>query len=88
MTAPNRRWFRFSLRTLFMVVTLVAGALAWAAYHSEPGVRMTNAGFYVEIPTPLWLQLFGEPGLEALEVPKSQHSRARDLFPEAILHLR
>lgn len=24
MTAPNRRWFRFSLRTLFAVVTVVA----------------------------------------------------------------
>jgi hypothetical protein len=29
MTAPRRRWFRFSLRTLFVVVTLLACWLAW-----------------------------------------------------------
>jgi hypothetical protein len=28
-SAPNRRWFRFSLRTLFVVVTLTACALPW-----------------------------------------------------------
>lgn len=33
-TAPRRRWFRFSLRTCFVVVTLVAigcGLVAWQA---------------------------------------------------------
>ena len=29
--ASNRRWFRFSLRTLFVVVTLVCIALGWDA---------------------------------------------------------
>jgi hypothetical protein len=30
MTAvPNRRWFHFSLRTMFVVVTLVAVPIAW-----------------------------------------------------------
>ena len=29
MTAPNRRWFRYGLRTLFVVVTAVA---CWLAY--------------------------------------------------------
>jgi hypothetical protein len=29
MTAPRRRWFRFSLRTLFVLVTLFAVWLAW-----------------------------------------------------------
>ncbi len=28
VTAPNRRWFRWSLRTLFVVMT-VAAAIAW-----------------------------------------------------------
>jgi hypothetical protein len=27
--APKRRWFRFSLRTVFVVVTLVAVGIAW-----------------------------------------------------------
>jgi hypothetical protein len=29
MTAPRRRWFRFSLRTLFVVVTVLACWLSW-----------------------------------------------------------
>jgi hypothetical protein len=28
-TAPRRRWFRFSLRTLFLLVALIAAPLAW-----------------------------------------------------------
>jgi len=32
MTAPRRRWFRFSQRTLFAVVTVVALLLGWLAY--------------------------------------------------------
>jgi len=31
-TKPRRRWFQFSLRTLLIAVTLVAGLLAWRAY--------------------------------------------------------
>jgi len=30
--APKRRWFRFSLRTMFVVVTLVAVFLAWLGW--------------------------------------------------------
>ena len=34
---PRRRWFQFSLRTLLIVVTLVAGLLvAWRVYVVEP----------------------------------------------------
>lgn len=29
MTAPNRRWFAFSLRTMFVGVTLAAALIAW-----------------------------------------------------------
>ena len=54
----------------------------------EPGVRRSYAGFEVEIRTPWSLQLFGEGGIEALDIPESEHSRAQDLFPEAILGLR
>ncbi len=32
-TAPNRRWFRFSLRTLFVVVTCLGCLLGWLAYN-------------------------------------------------------
>ena len=30
---PSRRWFRFSLRTMFVVVTLLAVAAAWIGYN-------------------------------------------------------
>ncbi len=33
MTAPNRRWFRFSLRTLFVVVTIIAAIGYWLAWN-------------------------------------------------------
>src|ERR1700680_2365646 len=29
---PHRRWFRFSLRTLFVALTLACVAFAWTAY--------------------------------------------------------
>ena len=32
VTAPNRRWFRFSLRMLFVVLALVSLPLCWIAY--------------------------------------------------------
>ena len=39
---PRRRWFQFSLRTLLIVVTLVAGLLvAWRVY-VEPYRRETS----------------------------------------------
>jgi len=39
---PRRRWFQFSLRSLLIAVTLVAGLLmAWRAY-VEPYRRQTT----------------------------------------------
>ena len=32
MNAPRRRWFSFSLRTLFVVVTIAAIAGGWVMY--------------------------------------------------------
>ena len=32
MTAPKRRWFAYSLRTLFVVVTMLCVVLGWLAY--------------------------------------------------------
>ena len=31
-TKPKRRWFRFSLRTLFVLVAIVSVPLGWVAY--------------------------------------------------------
>ena len=48
MTAPRRRWSRFSLRTMLVVVTLVGGWLGWERHvvNGRAGVRqdIENAG--------------------------------------------
>ena len=73
--APNRRWFRFSLRTVFVVVTIVGCIGAWATYHlnwqrqrrhaienGEVGVIVSASAFVAHPPPrqpPLSLRLFG-----------------------------
>ena len=45
---PRRRWFQFSLRTLLIAVTLVAGLLAaWRAY-TEPYRRQRETMKLIE----------------------------------------
>jgi hypothetical protein len=92
---PNRRRFRFGLRSLFILVTLVA---VWAAYsanwirerrdfvrklESDPlssTIARFNSAFYA--PGLLWL--FGEDGVESMVLPNESDSAvARRLFPEA-----
>ena len=49
MTAP-RRWFRFSLRTLFVVVTIACVFAGWIAYQLD-WIRERHDG---RIDTSLW----------------------------------
>jgi hypothetical protein len=35
ISPPRRRWCQFSLRTLFLVITVIAGFLSWQAYRAE-----------------------------------------------------
>jgi hypothetical protein len=35
MTAPPRRWFRFSLRTTFVVLTIFGGGLGWIGWQTS-----------------------------------------------------
>jgi hypothetical protein len=51
--APNRRWFRFSLRTLFVVVTILG---CWLAYEFN-WIRQRRA---VVAESPKWLAYEGE----------------------------
>ena len=78
MTAPNRRWFRFSLRTLFVVVTVFG---IWLGYElnwirqrhemlSKPYVVVGISGVD-GVPAelaiaPLSLRLFGKRGCYAM----------------------
>ena len=41
MTAPRRHWFRFSLRTLFVVVTVFGIGLAWLGWELQLVRRRT-----------------------------------------------
>ncbi len=45
MTAPQRRWFTFSLRTLFAVLTVLAltmGAFAWLAARQRLAIQQAQ----------------------------------------------
>ena len=120
MTAstPRRRWFRFSLRMLLVMVTTVGVLLGWLGvqlkwihdrhkalewllpYHARQLAAERGAlppplkGEYVSHPTtkaPWSLRIFGEKGIERLEVyedlanPDGPHSvnELSSLFPEA-----
>jgi hypothetical protein len=77
--APTRRWFRFSLRTLFVMLTLAA-LLPWIAVNlkwmHERSVIVDSKSLPLEgekrAPWPLWL--FGAKGfarINALVPPES-----------------
>ena len=73
MTAPKRRWFRFRLRTLFVVVTVLALACGWFGYElnwlrqrrrviSQPNIIGAKGSYFLEAPpVALWpLRMLGE----------------------------
>ncbi len=99
MDEKPRRWFRFSLRSLFVVVTLVALLAGWVAsslnwirdrrdFVGEGGemnaIIHTQPGQFVEAPSLLWV--FGEEGAQFLVLSTDDESdfrKAQRLFPEA-----
>ena len=65
--APKRRWFRFGLRTIFVVVTLLCVALAITLHHFRArraaigAIDELGGGYGVELVGPAWLrQLVGD----------------------------
>jgi hypothetical protein len=92
-TKPKRRWFRFSLRTMFVVVTLFGVAAGWVAYqlnwirqrHEFVSARHSGQFAIGFVKAPWSLRLFGEKEAEfVVSVPKEDIGLARELFPEAI----
>ena len=91
--SPTRRRFRFSLRTLFVLVTLAALWIGWSfnwIRQRRDFVREGNTlgavahGSTSRAPGLLWL--FGEQGAEVVLLftdDKADYDRARRLFPEA-----
>jgi hypothetical protein len=97
-TKPKRRWFRFSLRMLFVLVTLVGVVAGWVAYQlnwirqrrefsnsHHIGIIVWQSGLDTKAP---WsLKLFGEaPAVYLLNVPDAFLQEAKVLYPEAVIN--
>jgi hypothetical protein len=87
IASPVRRWFRFSLRTLFVVVTVFACWLGcqlnWIRQRHEHLRRFPEKQFH-DVAAPLSLRPFGEAGVEWLNVDDGPGvGELRSLFPEA-----
>ena len=92
-TKPTRRWFRFSLRTLFVVVTIVGVAAGWVTYQLnwlEQRREFIKHNFWgigqLMTPSPPWpLSIMGEEGFDYIGVPVVNEEGYRlvdDGFPD------
>jgi hypothetical protein len=95
--ASRRPWLSFSLRTLFVVVTVLAALTCWSAYQlnwirqrrefvaGTHGVLMSFSN--VRAPSGLWL--FGATGVRVMLIEREGDlARCRELFPESEVRLR
>jgi hypothetical protein len=91
---PRRRRFHFTLRTLFVLVTLIAVWLGWSlSWIRERHDFLRDRRAFVfdtdtdaATPAPRFLWLFGEEGAEYVKLStedQSDYARAKHLFPEA-----
>src|SRR5436190_2779502 len=94
-TKPKRRWFRFSVRTLFGWVT-ISGIVFWVVCQlmwirqRHLFLEQSDVFYFVDVPGgvsptpgPWSLLPFGETSPSGLRVPPAKLDRARALFPEA-----
>lgn len=76
MTAPKRRWFRFGLRTMFVVVTVFACWLGYQlnwirqrhAFLARKDIIVQHSSAYYPYDAPTSLRVFGESGQAVLNV--------------------
>ena|ERR1700722_3385260 len=92
MTPPVLRW-SFSLRTMFVVVTLLAIPMAWVACQLN-WIRERNDFLAADLaipsrppyPAPWSLRLLGERGQQSILVRDCRnYEEARRLFPESLV---
>ncbi len=91
-TPPGRRWFRYGLRTLFAVVTVICCFLGYEcnwiyarreAIQSGIAVRHIFAANQPIPEAPFELRILGISGEEHLFVAPMHFERICELFPEA-----
>lgn len=97
----KRRWYQFSLRTMFVLTVVVSIPLAWVGYQLN-WIRQRNdwrgsSGFACspEPPgsdnpatAPGYLWLFGEEGLGTIWCLPEEREEVQRVFPEAYLKTR
>jgi hypothetical protein len=96
MNAPRRRWYQFSLRTMFALVMLACVGFGWWVHWSKEWIRQRHEFLDEPIPytgilmpnrplAPWGLWLLGEEGFEAIQCEEPKVELAKRLFPEAII---
>jgi hypothetical protein len=97
-TLPRRRWYQFSLPTMFVLVFMVSIPLAWVRYSLnwiEQRRQFVLSGrtegygdprdLFPGKAGPAGLWLFGEQGWHGIFVKSKDYDRAKSLFPEATI---
>jgi hypothetical protein len=101
-TPPRRRWLQFSLRTLFILLTLAALAVAWIA--SDRRIAMARRRFLLgeegraqpafipaENELSFWRKYFGDQSRKSISLPvgatAADVEEAQRLFPEAEIEM-
>ena len=95
---PRRRWFSFSLKTGFVVLTLVGVLLGWVNVQRkwmsdrEEALEVADPNYWTPVfnikpaPAPWQLRLFGARGVNGILIIDEQpllKAKLQELFPEA-----
>src|SRR4051794_1559792 len=99
---PKRRWYQFSLRTFFVLVTIFCVGFGYWVHWSQEWIRQRREwrdahpdSIYLrtlitkqDVAPPLGLGLFGERGAVFIWCQKDDVESIRRLYPEAAIGMR